>query len=275
VNKKQRKRREKQARHHAHNAAKGVSMPGKENETITNPGKTNDTHSDSEPRKAPSNPPKWEHIIQWWEHIIQWADHHSPITTLILTVALVYIGTMQACIYREQLSVMRMDQRAWIKIYPAERDGKEIRAQIEIGKPISVPLLINNTGRSPAREIDGNFATVILSKDQPLNFEYGHRSSWHVGVKALAPELPQPIDAMAIQDDQVIYDTKAIDDALVAGNSRVFTYGIVTYCDAFRKKHTTSLCTFTGPPGITASTPAMRDAIYKCGHYTDTDSELE
>jgi hypothetical protein len=86
MNEKQRKRREKQTRHHTQDATHCAAF-GEE--------KRGQTDESEEINSTRSNP----RTNRWWQRLADGAARYSPLFMVLLTGALVYIGYVQTKIY--------------------------------------------------------------------------------------------------------------------------------------------------------------------------------
>jgi hypothetical protein len=66
---------------------------------------------------------------------------------------------------KEAERTMRLDQRAWIHIGFTNNE-------FLLGQPIKVPMLIGNTGKTPARKVTGDMTVQLLKPTQDPEFVY-------------------------------------------------------------------------------------------------------
>jgi hypothetical protein len=154
-----------------------------------------------------------------------------------------------------------VDQRAWLSVviplnFPLE------------GTFIPVPIQIANTGKTPAKKIEGDIvATVLVKGEEPsFDFDTGHpHNRIHAGV--IFPNGPInvtiPIVRYGAQAPEAIVPTPSLRQEIANGESFIIFYGKITYSDVFGTSHWTSFCTGSGI--------AMGD-LKKCVSFNNVDS---
>ena len=161
---------------------------------------------------------------------------------------------------------MRVDQRAWVSV--------PIPDDIPLtGRNIPVATSIRNSGKTPARNVQGDIiATVVKKGDKPTigDFGIGHPHE-HLYAGAIFPDAHFPITPIIKYYGDHAADVISPDDTLRddirSGQRYILVYGRVTYSDAFGIQHWTQFCTGLGA-GI------MED-LKTCVTYNDFDSNEE
>lgn len=157
---------------------------------------------------------------------------------------------------------MRVDQRAWVSIvipttFPLN------------GSSIPIVIQIQNTGKTPATGVEGNYIATVLKRGEKLaldDFRIGHaHNKLYVG--ALFPNSPVPMTSVVVRYGPSISESIVPDDALrqdiANGNRFIIFYGKITYNDVFGARHWTQFCTGTGV--------AMLEKLKECIAYNDVD----
>lgn len=186
----------------------------------------------------------------------------------IFTVVLALSAIYQFIVLDSQLDVMRNDQRAWISI-------RFVGNQAEIGKPYVAAFIVQNTGKTLAKKVEGHFKMEILNEADEPNFDYSDNRllvRWEglmvpnvpqsIGVthliKALGTEIPQP--TIYTEDLKNRFDSRRIWMAIE---------GQITYFDIFGRKHWYNVCFANFNPGSdVSSTPP---GSTPCSSYNKTD----
>ena len=164
---------------------------------------------------------------------------------------------------KESHEAMIEDQRAWVSV--------ALPASFPLtGTSIPVTTQITNSGKTPARAVEGDVVATVLNKgEEPAlgDFSVGHpHNRLYVGV--VFPGAPIPITIALIHYGPKKGETIVPDDALrqdiANGNRFILFYGRLTYHDVFGIQHWTQFCTGSGS--------AMQDNLKKCISYNDVDS---
>ena len=154
-----------------------------------------------------------------------------------------------------------VDQRAWLSVVIPLNFSLE-------DKFIPVSIQIANTGKTPAKEIEGDIVATVLKKGEEPSFDFSTdhpRNRIHAGV--IFPNGPinitVPIVRYGAQAPEAIQPTPALRQEIANGESFIIFYGKITYSDVFGTSHWTSFCTGSGS--------AMGD-LKKCVSYNDVDN---
>jgi hypothetical protein len=208
---------------------------------------------------------------------VHWTQH----AMLVTQVALGLIGIAALIIYAGQWREMkkatratqdsvtnadrnfRRDERAWIgfSFVPGN-------IPFTLGKPFLVPTLLINSGKTPAKDVQGNIVVGVFESGKPLDFSYtaGH-ANYRIAAGTIFPngsitESFQAIRHGSYKAEAIILDKPLMDDIL---NSRslVLVHGKITYSDIFGIEHWTTYCRVVSNPSLIPD---------DCTRYNDTDS---
>lgn len=157
---------------------------------------------------------------------------------------------------------MRVDQRAWVSIviptaFPLN------------GTYIPIVIQIQNTGKTPATDVEGDYIATILNKgDKPAlgDFSVGHPHN-RLYSGAVFPNSPIPMTLTVVGYGPTTAEPIVPDDALrqdiANGNRFIIFYGKITYYDVFGTRHWTQFCTGSGT--------AILEKLKECIIYNDVD----
>ena len=95
--------------------------------------------------------------------IAGWMRSNANSVIAVLTVVIALATVVQIFIYRSQLDEMRIDQRAWLAV-------KFVPVQPTVDSPFTWPVIINNTGKTPAKNIRGLVIIRYLPADTSIDF---------------------------------------------------------------------------------------------------------
>ena len=154
------------------------------------------------------------------------------------------------------------DQRAWVSVVAPSNfplDGSSIPASIQIA----------NTGKTPAKNVEGDIIATVLKKSEAPSYDFtvGHpHNKLHVGT--IFPNAPIstniPVVRYGPEKAEPIVPTSELRQEIASGESFVIFYGKITYLDVFGKSHWASFCTASGS--------AIGD-LRKCINYNDVDDK--
>jgi hypothetical protein len=157
---------------------------------------------------------------------------------------------------------MRVDQRAWVSIviptvYPLD------------GTSIPVVTQIQNTGKTPATGVEGDYVATVLKKgEHPAlgDFSVGNPHNRLFG-GAVFPNSPIPTTLSVVRygpatAEPIVPDSTLRQD-IANGNRFIIFYGKITYHDVFGTQHWTQFCTGSGT--------AILEELKKCITYNDVD----
>lgn len=130
------------------------------------------------------------------------------------------------------------DMRAWVLV-----SGASIEAPIEANKPITVSVIVQNFGKTPAFDVYIEVWSAGTNETDPKKFKRPKLGSIPSAFSA-APGVP----LTATADPPLVIDEGWV-ERLKRGESRLYAYGKVTYKDVFKEPHTTEFCLFQYPFG--------------------------
>jgi hypothetical protein len=165
--------------------------------------------------------------------------------------------------WRDSHNNFIVDERAWVSVpvptmYPLN------------GTSIPAVTQITNSGRTPAKHVEGDVVATVLNKgEEPTlgDFSVGHPHE-RLYVGPVFPGAPIPITITVAQYGPKTAETIVPDDALrqdIANGRRfIIFYGRITYYDVFGVQHWTQFCTGSGA--------AIVGSLKKCISYNDVDN---
>jgi hypothetical protein len=182
------------------------------------------------------------------------------------------IAQDQAKAARDQVSVvtreMQEDQRAWLTIKIGNINWQE-------GQPISVPVAINNIGKTAAKKylLSVVIRTVDNTPDAGKSLAFKYEGVPHYADFAgyLLPSDPHTdivtsqgfaADQKTLQEASVSHEEA---QKLMGGQEFIIAYATVVYRDMFGRSDWTNTCVYTSPSGKPAYAA-------KCTLYNDVDS---
>jgi hypothetical protein len=173
---------------------------------------------------------------------------------------------------------MQVDQRAWIVTTMPPFIGWRI------GEPMATTVHIRNTGKTPARNLEGCIVSVALRNEDSLNFPCtgaNNNAIVRVWTGMVAPNDPQDQSIPIVSPDttgplsQRSAFTQELNDELIARQLNIFVFGRFTYDDIFHVQHWLTFCRFipSGPSDPSGQQPYPRDDRAKaCVEYNNVDS---
>jgi len=192
---------------------------------------------------------------------------------------LVVVGIVAACIYGRQLSEMkktttttqqavadaelnfRREERAWVgfSFVPGS-------ITFTVGQPFFVPTLLINTGKTPARNVEGNIVVGVFERGEPLEFTYtpGH-ASYRIAAGTLFPNGSITESFQAMRHGEAHAEAIVIDKPLsdlLSSTKLVIVHGKITYSDIFGIQHWTRYCRVVSNPSLIPD---------DCVRYNETD----
>jgi hypothetical protein len=163
---------------------------------------------------------------------------------------------------------MMLDQRAWISVGLIDN-------QLFDGQPIQSPVVIGNTGKTPALKVKGDIVLQLLKPNETPTFIYGsgHPRS-HIPEVTMLPNQQIHLSAAALQKVQgpnpdVILATPTIRKQLESENLLIAVHGNITYTDIFGLQHWVHFCSF----GKGGSSKGPNLGAEKCDEYNDVDHD--
>jgi hypothetical protein len=208
--------------------------------------------------------------LSWWEFFL------TVLITLIIAAELglaIYAleeSKLQGEVLRDlkdnEERAARLNERPWMNVAVGQ-------GQLVDGQPLVMPIQITNSGKTPAKNVQGTIVLNLLHKGEEPGFIYetGHpryaidvgmmapnfpnRLSWAVLPKNLPPSAPlKPISVSSV-----------IRQGINDGSLYIAAHGRITYDDIFGKSHWMTFCSYAQNPPITGPDAA------KCSQHNDVD----
>ena len=178
----------------------------------------------------------------------------------LFTVVIAGVATIQACIYSSQLNEMRIDQRAWLGV-------KFVPTQPAVDSPFTWPLIITNTGKTPAKNIRAMVIIRYLPVESPIDLRTIEEMR-AAGIKqtdttplwmrfetgVLFPNDPTTVSQFtyaqgaANKPQKDIWDS-TLQDRYAKGQLYIEMNGRFDYDDAAGNPHWTQICNIATSPG--------------------------
>jgi len=193
----------------------------------------------------------------------------------ILTFAGVVIAIFTGLIFWKQLDEMKTDERAWLNISSGiVQFPKDISSVSTV--PVSVPMTINNIGKTAARTIRSEFVMDYEVNGQSPDFVYDGRVRTYSTTGIMFPNAPQPVEVAFAKAQlgnpngpaESRYLTPSEYQDLSNGNAYMAIYARATFADIFGTQHWLRYCTFFAAPNAKAIVTARQ-----CTDYNDTDHD--
>jgi hypothetical protein len=163
---------------------------------------------------------------------------------------------------------LHLDQRAWIGVVVG-------RGELVNQKPITMPIRIINTGRTPALHVHATIVVNLLTEDEEPDFAYvpGH-PKYDIEGNTILPNLPQDVAFAALP--KYVDSTKPLNQILVTDavrqgiqNGKLYTvvHGEIFYDDIFGIPHWIRFCNYAhNVVGF-----RQKSVANTCGSYNDVD----
>jgi len=187
--------------------------------------------------------------------IAEWIRNNANAVIALFTVVIAAIALLQALIYKAQLRTMRIDQRGWLKFEAApDKPGDEtVSWQISSGKPVSYPLRVVNTGKTPVTNVDMRiYVDIVKAEEEPLldrvdggAYPHGHITS---GIIFPNSDFKQVV-FKPLADTGFHLATDDEVGAIRDGKAYLAVYGIITYDDVFKTHRWTRFCAWVAGTG--------------------------
>ena len=191
---------------------------------------------------APKKKHRWTH-----DPGIFWAT----VAGIIVVIAYTSVAAWQACLTRQQLDVSQDTEHRQLRAYmivtdfavscPDCGDNSFVPSVKTVYKNL-IAYRMENNGQTPAHQVGPIISWwPVAGKNQklPKNFSFPDEVPVPTGFNSHSDiGRDQHKDGQAVIDDN---DIKTFQDA-AAGNSTLFVYGHVDYCDIFDEPHSTAFC---------------------------------
>lgn len=167
----------------------------------------------------------------------------SAVLTAIATVVLAITSGVSICLLANQVSEMRLDQRAWVGI------DKLDKFDFKPGPEFSIPLDMINTGKTPAVHVKTKTALKSLKKGDAFVATYtGHPTPYKESNSVVLPQQHMTMSTPLIDVSAAQYDD------IKNGRGILYAYADITYNDIYGKSHETTFCVMYYPE-LTAPSP--------------------
>jgi len=188
----------------------------------------------------------------WWKILLEVS------ALLVLVVYTTFAGLQWEAMH----DALLVDQRAWVSVVVPSSFPLE-------GSSIPASIQITNTGKTPAKDVDGDIVATVLKKGEEPSFDFstGHpHNKLYAG--AIFPNAPINTTITVVrygpQTPDTVVPTPELRQQIANGESFIIFYGKITYVDVFGASHWTAFCTGSGR--------AMGD-LKKCLSYNDVDNQ--
>jgi hypothetical protein len=216
--------------------------------------------------------------------ISQWIRENANAVIAVFTCVIAAAAVIQVFIYSSQLDWLRVDERAWLAVKFTPFNGPAVNLKLP------APIIIGNTGKTVAKNIDGWILFRPVPIQTPLDLgEYKkvEKSSlpegepvpaWvHFGTGIIFPNDTIPIQQAAFastpagkdKPEAAIWD-QGLQDKWVKGDIYLALHGKFTYEDAVGTRHWTTFCNVWVAAG-TGKNISLDDSD-RCNAYNTVDS---
>jgi hypothetical protein len=159
----------------------------------------------------------------------------------------------------------KRDERAWMAF-----EFVAGNITVTLNKPFFVPTKPLNTGKTPAKNVEGSIVVGVFKKGEHLSFDYssGHgNANYAVKAGTIFPngsieESFQGLRSVGDRDHEAILMTKVMLEEIRTGQSFIIVHGKITYRDIFGSEHWTTYCRYVTNPSL------IND---ECTRYNDAD----
>lgn len=196
-------------------------------------------------------------------------------TMAILTFAGVVIAIFTGLIFWKQLAEMRTDQRAWISFSAGVAQFPKDLSFVNM-VPVTVPITINNIGKTPARIVHTEFVMDYEVNGGSPDFVYENRARTIDTAGMISPNSPQLINVMFSkaklnkpnEPTEPRYLTGSEFNDMANGTGYMVIYAKAEFVDIFGTQHWLHYCTFFVAPNVNVTVTARQ-----CTDYNDTDHD--
>jgi hypothetical protein len=154
------------------------------------------------------------------------------------------------------------DERAWMGVSFGQGN-----ISLADGQPFSVPLTFINTGKTPAKNVEGWIVVGIFDNGERLDFKYRHgHAHYRIHGGTIFPNGPMTESFQGIKHGkkhaEPILITPSNRENVSSGRAFLIIHGKIAYTDIFGIKHWTTFCRFANQPSLISE---------ECTRYNDTD----
>lgn len=155
------------------------------------------------------------------------------------------------------------DQRAWLGVQQTQLES------FDVGKRISVIVMLSNTGKSPARHETYVGQIEVLPREARPNFGFDIPDPTWTGVASISPQgsyrLQFATSTLLTQDER---------DLISHGDRVIWVWGTIHYEDIFDQGHITEFCAFSLDTTSNRQPPSQGMLMYSCppgNHHDNMD----
>ena len=190
----------------------------------------------------------------------------TPWSKILLEVAavlvLVVYTTFAGLQWESMHDALLVDQRAWVSVVVPTSFSLE-------GTSIPASIQIANTGKTPAKRIEGDVVATVLKKGEEPCFDFSTRHPHNkLYAGSIFPNAPINTTIAAVrygaQTPETVVPTPELRQQIANGESFIVFYGKITYVDVFGVSHSTTFCTGSG---------SAMGHVRKCLSYNDVDNK--
>lgn len=202
--------------------------------------------------KQPTN--HWYNSFQWWKsRPVDWWKVRVEFAALFFGIGYAIITY---CQWRDSNRNFRIDQRAWVH-RSIDAKAPENRVPLVIGSPLVIPVILANTGKTPAFGVRGYVVLSLLPAGNVPEFLYapGHPRV-AIQVESMYPGTNSdsiPVVLLGMENGQLsaIKLTEPQITGIATGTMTITIHGRIEYRDIFGRDHWDTFCYTPNMGGIT------------------------
>lgn len=126
------------------------------------------------------------------------------------------------------------DERAWIGVQQTQL------ASFEPGKPVSAIIILDNTGKSPARHITYTSTMQILPTGSSPPFGLDIPDATWTGITSIAPQVGYRLQVVT---NSIL--SQELRDLIEHNDRVIWVWGTLQYEDIFNQSHLTEFCAYS------------------------------
>jgi hypothetical protein len=204
-------------------------------------------------KHPPKTGGKWHRPFAWWKTRTEFAAYFFAIAYAIITFFQ----------WKDARLTFQLDQRPWVGVVFPDTFALD-------GSSIPVVVKIQNTGKTPARAIEGDLVATVWTRgeDTKLGDFSSGRPHNRVYSGAIFPsdsvQMTISVSNYGAEGQQTIVPDESLRHDIANGKRYIMYFGRITYSDTFNVRHWTQFCTGSTPP------PSVKD-MKDCTSYNDVD----
>jgi hypothetical protein len=217
--------------------------------------------------------------------IAQGIRENANVVIAVFTIVIAAAAILQVCVYRSQLTWLRIDERAWLAVKFTPFYGPAVNNKV------LAPILTMNIGKTVAKDVEGwiffrpvPIATTIdlseYKRVEPSSLPSGEPipawTTFKTGVIFPSDQLPTPQVAIAKtptgsdKPEAFTWDQPSQDQWL-RGDIYLAVHGKITYKDAAGNPHWTTFCNVFMAPNTGKN--VSKDTSDACIRYNTVDDQ--